>query len=104
MRIRVIDVLEVLAAGETSAHFPGDYPNHEADDIAACRLYATRSATEALPSRSRSRHASGARRRTPSPHGLSQRTTIAGGFAAHEHCETSGNLRHAVRDLSWPDA
>jgi uncharacterized protein (DUF433 family) len=42
MRIRVIDVLELLAAGESQAQILEDYPYLEADDIAACLLYAAR--------------------------------------------------------------
>lgn len=42
MRIRVIDVLELLAAGESHAQILEDYPYLEADDIAACLLYAAR--------------------------------------------------------------
>ena len=42
MRIRVIDVLELLAAGESREQILKDYPDLEADDIAACLLYAAR--------------------------------------------------------------
>ncbi len=42
MRIRVIDVLELLAAGDSQAQILEDYPYLEADDIAACLLYAAR--------------------------------------------------------------
>ncbi len=42
MRIRVIDVLELLAAGESQAQILEDYPYLESDDIAACLLYAAR--------------------------------------------------------------
>ena len=42
MRIRVIDVLELLAAGESHAQILEDYPYLEAEDIAACLLYAAR--------------------------------------------------------------
>lgn len=42
MRMRVIDVLELLAAGESQAQILEDYPYLEADDIAACLLYAAR--------------------------------------------------------------
>jgi uncharacterized protein (DUF433 family) len=41
-RIRVADVLELLAAGETTAEVLAQYPYLEADDIAACLLYAAR--------------------------------------------------------------
>lgn len=42
LRMRVIDVLELLAAGETSEQILADYPYLEADDVAACLLYAAR--------------------------------------------------------------
>ena len=42
MRIRVIDVLELLAAGESHEQILADYPYLESDDIAACLLYAAR--------------------------------------------------------------
>lgn len=42
MRIRVIDVLELLAAGETSEDILAEYPYLEPDDIAASLLYAAR--------------------------------------------------------------
>lgn len=42
MRIRVIDVLELLAAGETPEEILNEYPYLEADDIAASLLYAAR--------------------------------------------------------------
>ena len=42
MRIRVIDVLELLAAGESHEQILADYPYLEPDDIAACLLYAAR--------------------------------------------------------------
>ncbi|WP_396214529.1 DUF433 domain-containing protein [Gemmatimonas sp.] len=42
MRIRVIDVLELLAAGESQAQILEDYPDLESEDIAACLLYAAR--------------------------------------------------------------
>lgn len=40
MRIRVIDILELLAAGETSAQILEDYPYLEAEDIQAALVYA----------------------------------------------------------------
>lgn len=40
MRIRVIDVLELLAAGETHEQILADFPYLEPDDIAASLLYA----------------------------------------------------------------
>jgi uncharacterized protein (DUF433 family) len=42
MRVRVIDVLELLAAGESHEQILADFPYLEADDIAACLLYAAR--------------------------------------------------------------
>jgi predicted nuclease of predicted toxin-antitoxin system len=42
MRVRVIDVLELLAAGETPEQILAEYPYLEADDIAASLLYAAR--------------------------------------------------------------
>jgi uncharacterized protein (DUF433 family) len=42
MRIRVVDILELLAAGETSEAILSDYPYLEPDDIAASLLYAAR--------------------------------------------------------------
>ena len=42
MRIRVVDVLELLAAGETPEQILGDYPYLEREDIAACLQYAAR--------------------------------------------------------------
>lgn len=42
MRIRVTDILELLAAGETSASILADYPYLEADDIRAALLYAAK--------------------------------------------------------------
>ena len=42
MRIRVIDILEQLAAGASHDEILADYPYLEADDIAASLLYAAR--------------------------------------------------------------
>jgi len=42
MRIRVIDVLELLAAGETPEEILAEYPYLEPDDIGASLLYAAR--------------------------------------------------------------
>jgi len=42
MRIRVIDVLELLAAGQSREEILADYPYLESDDISACLLYAAR--------------------------------------------------------------
>jgi uncharacterized protein (DUF433 family) len=41
-RIRVTDVLELLASGETSQEILAQYPYLEAEDISACLLYAAR--------------------------------------------------------------
>jgi len=40
MRIRVKDVLDLLAAGVPEAEILGDFPYLEADDIRACLEYA----------------------------------------------------------------
>ena len=42
MRIRVTDVLDLLAAGESHDEILAAYPYLEADDIAACLRYAAR--------------------------------------------------------------
>lgn len=42
IRIRVVDVLQLLAAGETTQDILDDYPYLEADDIAASLVYAAR--------------------------------------------------------------
>lgn len=42
LRIRVSDVLGLLAAGAPEAEILEDYPYLERDDIAACLLYAAR--------------------------------------------------------------
>lgn len=42
MRIRVADVLELLAAGASEAEILDNYPYLETADIAACLLYAAR--------------------------------------------------------------
>jgi len=42
MRIRVTDVLELLAGGMTAEEILADYPYLEADDIRACLAYAAR--------------------------------------------------------------
>lgn len=42
MRVRVIDVLQLLAAGETREEILAEYPYLEPDDIAASLLYAAR--------------------------------------------------------------
>ena len=42
MRIRVQDILEMLAAGVREDQILADFPDLEADDIRACLLYAAR--------------------------------------------------------------
>jgi uncharacterized protein (DUF433 family) len=42
MRIRVKDVLDMLAGGATSEEILADYPDLEAEDIRACLAYASR--------------------------------------------------------------
>lgn len=42
MRIRVTDVLDLLAAGLTQEQVLGDLPDLELDDIVACLRYAAR--------------------------------------------------------------
>jgi uncharacterized protein (DUF433 family) len=42
MRIRVIDILELLAAGESVAQILAEYPYLESEDITASLLYAAR--------------------------------------------------------------
>lgn len=42
MRIRVKDVLDMLAEGAAEAEILEDYPDLEADDIRACLAYAAR--------------------------------------------------------------
>ena len=42
MRIRVSDILELLAAGESREQILADYPYLEAEDITATLLYAAR--------------------------------------------------------------
>ena len=42
MRIRVKDVLDMLAGGATSDEILADYPDLEAEDIRACLAYASR--------------------------------------------------------------
>ena len=42
MRFRVIDVLQLLAAGETREEILAEYPYVEPDDIAASLIYAAR--------------------------------------------------------------
>jgi uncharacterized protein (DUF433 family) len=40
MRIRVVDVLEMLGGGMTAEQILANYPYLEADDIRACLVYA----------------------------------------------------------------
>lgn len=40
MRIRVVDVLELLASGMTQPQILEEHPDLEADDIKACLLFA----------------------------------------------------------------
>jgi uncharacterized protein (DUF433 family) len=42
MRIRVVDVRQLLAAGETREEILAEYPYLEPDDIAASLLYSAR--------------------------------------------------------------
>ena len=42
MRIRVTDVLDMLAAGVSREEMLADYPDLEAEDIDACLRYASR--------------------------------------------------------------
>lgn len=42
LRIRVSDVLEMLAAGESIETILADFPDLEQEDIRACLLYAAR--------------------------------------------------------------
>ena len=40
MRIRVVDILEMLATGASEADILHDFPDLQADDIRACLAYA----------------------------------------------------------------
>ena len=42
MRIRVIDILDLLAAGQTPQQILSDFPDLEAEDITAALRYASR--------------------------------------------------------------
>ncbi len=42
MRIRVKDVLDMLAGGATSEQILADYPDLESEDIRSCLAYAAR--------------------------------------------------------------
>lgn len=48
LRIRVKDVLELLAAGESEAQILKDYPYLEVEDIRACLEYAAAQADHAI--------------------------------------------------------
>ncbi len=48
MRIRVADVLSLLASGTSEAEILDDYPYLEADDIRACLEYAAAQADHAV--------------------------------------------------------
>jgi uncharacterized protein (DUF433 family) len=48
MRIRVKDVLDLLAAGVSEKEILGDYPDLEAEDIKACLQYAAAQADHAV--------------------------------------------------------
>jgi uncharacterized protein (DUF433 family) len=48
MRIRVKDVLELLAAGVGEAEILADYPYLESEDIRACLVYAAAGADHAI--------------------------------------------------------
>lgn len=43
-RMRVVDILELLAAGASHDEILKDYPYIQADDIRACLVYAARNA------------------------------------------------------------
>lgn len=46
MRIRVIDVLDMLAGGASRADILRDYPYLEDDDVSACLVFASKLVTE----------------------------------------------------------
>ena len=48
MRIRVMDVLELLAAGVPEKEILEDYPDLEIEDIRACLQYASAQANHAV--------------------------------------------------------
>jgi uncharacterized protein (DUF433 family) len=48
MRIRVTDVLELLASGVSENEILNDYPDLEGDDIRACLQYASAQANHAV--------------------------------------------------------
>lgn len=49
MRIRVKDVLDLLAAGVSEADILADYPYLEADDIRACLAFAAAEVDHSVP-------------------------------------------------------
>jgi uncharacterized protein (DUF433 family) len=53
MRIRVKDVLDMLAAGETEQTILADFPDLEPEDIRACLEYAAAQANHAVLSLAR---------------------------------------------------
>ena len=46
MRLRVVDVLDQLAAGATEAEILEDYPYLEAEDIPACLVFASQTVSD----------------------------------------------------------
>lgn len=46
MRLRVVDVLDQLAAGATEAEILEDYPYLEAEDIPACLAFASQTVSD----------------------------------------------------------
>lgn len=48
MRIRVMDVLDLLAAGVSEQEILADYPDLQAEDIRACLQYAAAQANHAI--------------------------------------------------------
>jgi uncharacterized protein (DUF433 family) len=49
MRIRVLDILELYAAGESSAQILADLPDLEAEDLKAALAYAAREIDHPVP-------------------------------------------------------
>jgi uncharacterized protein (DUF433 family) len=48
MRIRVVDVLELLAAGQSEQEILTDYPDLQREDIRACLEFAAAQANHAV--------------------------------------------------------
>jgi len=48
MRIRVVDILDLLASGQTPQQILADFPNLEPEDITAALRYASRRLDHAL--------------------------------------------------------